>query len=59
MRRHRLMVHASRTFWTSLALGLGLLGCLTGLAPAADGTPPVSRCTSPRVGERRRPSYAR
>ena len=32
MRRHRLMVHVPRTFWASLALGLGLLGCLTGLA---------------------------
>ena len=51
MRRHRLMVHASRTFWTSLALGLGLLGYLTGLAPAADGTPArVEVYFSPRGG---------
>ena len=50
MRRHRLMVHASRTFWTSLALGLGLLGCLTGLAPAADGTARVEVYFSPRGG---------
>ena len=44
------MVHASRTLWTSLALGLGLLGCLTGLAPAADGTARVEVYFSPRGG---------
>ena len=50
MRRHRLMVHASHTFWTSLALGLGLLGYLTGLAPAAAGTARVEVYFSPRGG---------
>jgi phosphatidylserine/phosphatidylglycerophosphate/cardiolipin synthase-like enzyme len=45
------MVHVPRTFWASLALGLGLLGCLTGLAPAADGTPArVAVYFSPRGG---------